>query len=132
MKKILSFAVFFLFMCSFAFGSELFNGQRTSIFPATKTASALISTGVSILHGGQVNTDGINAVTLTFYDNITNSAGANILPIVIIPASSGSQSFSFSPPLYASTGIYVTISVAGAATATVWINYDKKVLKCQI
>jgi len=73
-----------------------------------------------------VKTDGVNAVTLSFYDNTSAAAGTVTMPTsIVLAATPQTQAISFGPPLYPQTGVYVSITVAGGGAATVWVNHDQ-------
>ena len=93
------------------------------------TADAAVSgvavSGQSAFHGIVVKTDGVNNVTLNVYDN-TAAAGTTLIPVnTVILGSDRTWAFSWSPAVKCSTGIYVSIAVAGGGTATYKVQYDK-------
>lgn len=90
-----------------------------------QTASGLHVTGKCAFGGLVVKTDGANNVTLNVYDN-TSGSGTRLLPAdVIVLGSARLWAVGFDPGIYAGTGVYVGVAVAGGGTCAVQVLYDQ-------
>jgi len=74
-------------------------------------ASALISTGKSALFGVFIETDGSHDVTLTVYDNTTNSG--KIIRKITVPGANFYGGWEFPYGLRANKGLYCVLAGAG-------------------
>lgn len=93
---------------------------------AIKSASGVHVSSRCVFTGFVVTTDGTNAVTLSFYNNASAGTGTLLPPgTITIPGNAYVYPFGFSPGIYASAGIYVTMSVAGGGTASISVLYDQ-------
>lgn len=115
MKKTIFAIIIALLFAASAYGQEF---SRAS---GNKTADALIKTGQGYLHGICAVPDGTNAITISLYDNTTNS-GKLILPTFVVAATptGGLWCAGISPPVVFSTGLYVDITCAGTANYEVY------------
>lgn len=106
-----------VFFCGTAFAQM----QEYSISSGDKTADALIETGQGLLHGICVVPDGTNAITVSIYDNTTNS-GKLVIPTFIVAAtpSGGLWCAGISPPAIFNFGLYVDITCSGTAHYNVY------------
>lgn len=92
---------------------------------APASYSSVAVTGAAAFGGILVKTDGTNNVTLNVYDN-TSATGRLLIPAdTIVLGTARLWALSFEPPVSATTGIYVTISVAGGGAASYQVIYDQ-------
>lgn len=123
MKKIVFIISLFLVL---GFTSLGFSGPGDTMKPSIDyTADALVRTGKLNLYSIFFVTDGVNAVTVNFYDN-TSAAGVNLTPTFVLAADPDNlnQTINFFPPLQLRTGLYVDITTAGTVTYKVYSNTD--------
>ena len=108
-----------------SFASQKIAGQTTSQVSATLTSSGIAVNGPAIFEGIVLVTDGTNAVTVQVY-NGSSASGTAIFPVaLVVPASPRQAAYGFSPGVACPNGIYVKISVAGAGTCNLNVNYDQ-------
>jgi len=125
MKKLLSIlflcAVILLPISGWAF--QLYNGQPTSNITALATSSGAAVTGPGVFLGIIVQTDGTNNCTVDVYDN-TSASGTHLIPTSsVVLGSARVWALGYSPGLYVSNGIYVSITAAGGGTCGFQINF---------
>lgn len=77
------------------------------------SSSAVVSALPSHLTSVQVSTDGVNAATVTIYDNASAASG-QVLAEVKVPGASLSDNIAFNSFLVANKGLYCSISGTGA------------------
>ena len=77
------------------------------------TASENTVSGVALLGGVQVLTDGTNAATVIIYDSLT--AANKKLYEAVVAGANNTQFDSFNIPIKASAGLYVAVSGVGAS-----------------
>ncbi|MCE5265727.1 MAG: hypothetical protein LLG97_19635 [Deltaproteobacteria bacterium] len=105
------------------------DGQVHQILVAKVTtdgaASGIAVSGAAAFYGIVVVTDGTNNITLNVYDN-TAAAGSTLVPAdTVILGGDRIWTFSWDPAIKCTTGIYVSISVAGGGTAKWKVQYDQ-------
>jgi hypothetical protein len=103
-----------LLVLMMVFGLVLSANAETMIGSGSKAADTLIQVGSGNFYGIAIATDATNAVTVSIYDNTTNS-GKLIVPTFIATtgASDRTKSFFVYPAVRYETGIYVDITCAG-------------------
>jgi hypothetical protein len=114
MKRGILIILIVLLMMGAAFGSE-------ALLPSTQTADAAICTGRCYLGAIIVMPDGTNDVTVSIYDNTTNS-GTEMLPTMTFAGDGGAQAFAAPYKILGSTGIYVDITTEGTVEYTILYN----------
>ena len=92
---------------------------------ADHSSSVIAVSGPAAFYGIAVKTDGTNNVRINVYDN-TALGGTTLIPAdTVIPGAARTWTFSWTPPVKCTTGIYVEISVDGGGTALWKVQYDK-------
>ena len=76
------------------------------------TASALIATGKNRVNAISVIGDGVNAATLTVFDNTTGSG--KVLAQVLVKAADFQNHVIWTFPVYAEVGLFATLTGTGA------------------
>lgn len=92
---------------------------------SVQTESKSITTGAGLFYGIVVRTDGTNDVTLNIYDG-KSASGTKLTPAnVVIDGASYAQGWSFSttPAITYTGGIYVDVSVAGGGSCSYQVFY---------
>lgn len=86
-------------------------------------ADALVYLGPGLFYGIALATDGTNAVTVSIYDNTTNS-GKLLIPTFVAPTSAADRTKSFFvyPPVVFKNGVYVDITCAGTVGFELYSN----------
>lgn len=90
-----------------------------------QTESKAITAGAGLFYGIIVRTDGTNDVTLNVYDG-KSAAGTKLVPTnIVIDGASYVQGWSFSttPAITYTGGIYVDVSVAGGGACSYQVFY---------
>jgi hypothetical protein len=121
MKKLFASLAVLLLLCSPVFA---FAPSDKAFSSGEKSASALILTGDGYFHQLVIMPDGTNDVTLSIYDN-TAASGTEVTPTFVFDGDGGPQA---TPPVwvFVDTGIYVSVSVAGAGTVAYTVLYRKR------
>jgi hypothetical protein len=121
MKKLFASLAVLLLLCAPVFA---FSPGDKAFSSGEQTASALILTGDGYFHQIIIQPDGTNDVTLSIYDN-TAASGTEITPTFVFAGDDGAAA---TPPvwIYVNTGIYVSVSVAGAGTVDYTVLYRKR------
>lgn len=86
------------------------------------SSSGIAKTGTCLFDGFTVKTNGVNDITVTFYDN--TSASGTVLPpgaSIVIPGAERIASFKLPGAVKCDNGIYVVISGTGG---TVFVFFD--------
>lgn len=123
-------ALFFAFALVFAAISSAVEtkwaGRSVDIAKhSIQTESAAITTGAGLFYGIIVRTDGTNNVTLNIYD-ARSATGTRLTPANIVISGTSYQSgwaFSLDPPITYTSGVYVSVSVAGGGTCSYDVLY---------
>lgn len=91
-------------------------------YKTTITASGLITTGLTRLHGYFITTDGTNAQTVIIYDN-TSAAGSKAVYDHIVPTSATDRWrwVWFPTPILCRTGVYISVTGSGARAIQAYV-----------
>lgn len=113
-KKIVWFVVLMIALSVPCYSAEWSHGS------GNKTADALIFAEEGSFHGIALVADGTNAITVSIYDNTTNS-GKLLVPTFIVPGTAtAGYSLSISPPVRFNNGVYVDITCSGDTNYVVY------------
>lgn len=117
MKKIFTGIILALLFVTPVFAQTWVNSS------GTLSAAASVFQGEGNFHGIAIATDGTNAVTVSIYDNTTNS-GRLLVPTFIASTSAAdrTRSFVMSPPVRFNTGLYVDITCSGTVGYVVYFS----------
>ncbi len=88
-------------------------------------ASALIKTGYSKFVGVLLSTDGTNDPIVTVFDDLSNTAGTEVLPTNTYDASAlglNGAWFGHEGAIECDVGVYVEVSNLGTGYALVFVN----------
>ena len=98
--------------------------ETTNLITQPSTASGLAVTGACSFGGIIIKTDGANDITVNVYDSLTASGNKLIPTDTLITGASRLVAIDFNPPLNCTTGVYVSVSVAGGGgSATYQVIY---------
>lgn len=83
--------------------------------PVKKTSSGIVYAGPCVFHGFLIGTDGVNDVTVTFYDNASAASGEEIVPTNTYDATAKALNGATSMKVRCKNGIYLELACAGTA-----------------
>jgi len=96
-----------------------------SLITAPATASGIAYTGKGWFNGFALKTDGTNNVTVNIYDGLAVTATLLIPTSMVVPGTDYYFGYKPPSPIRVTTGIYVTVAVAGGGTCSYQVFYSR-------